>query len=226
MKRFSIGILIGLLAGLILATTTFAIAAPGTIKLIVNEKEIQCDVPPRLINGRVMVPARFVAEPLGAKVGWDDAKNAVIITGNSSLHLSNNTSTTRQNLLTESTQIITANIGETVELNDLRIKIKQVKYSTAEGGSKAFRVYFTVINNSTEALQRAAQFKFSLKEKRYEQEVNSLGFTHCVNKTGWIYPGESVSGYYEYIYPRNITITSVQYAIPGKRTPLAEWIIK
>ena len=35
--------------------------------------------PPQIINGRVMVPARFVAEPLGAKVEWDERSRTVII---------------------------------------------------------------------------------------------------------------------------------------------------
>ncbi|MHB8308452.1 MAG: stalk domain-containing protein, partial [Candidatus Desulforudaceae bacterium] len=53
MKKF----LAGLIVGLILAATTLAYAAPATIKLIVNGQEIQPDVPPQMINGRVMVPA-------------------------------------------------------------------------------------------------------------------------------------------------------------------------
>jgi hypothetical protein len=54
--------------------------ASSTIKLIVDGKEIKSDVPPQVINGRTMVPARFLAESLGAKVEWDSAKNAVIVT--------------------------------------------------------------------------------------------------------------------------------------------------
>ncbi len=77
MKKFFIGLIIGL----ILATTTFAFAESPIIKLIVNGKEIQCDVPPQIVDGRTMVPARFLAEALGAKVEWDAANNAVIVTG-------------------------------------------------------------------------------------------------------------------------------------------------
>ena len=72
-------LLIGLVTGLIMATATFALAA-NPIKLVVNGQEIQCDVPPQNINGRVLVPARFVAESLGASVTWDAANNAVVIT--------------------------------------------------------------------------------------------------------------------------------------------------
>jgi len=75
MKKY----LAGLITGLILATTSFAFAA-NPIKLIVGGKEIQSDVPPQVINGRTMVPARFLAESLGAKVEWDAANNAVVVT--------------------------------------------------------------------------------------------------------------------------------------------------
>ncbi len=79
MKRFSTGLIVGLVTGLLMATATFAMA-DNPIKLIINGQEIQCDVPPQNINGRVLVPARFVAESLGASVTWDSTNNAVVIT--------------------------------------------------------------------------------------------------------------------------------------------------
>ncbi len=79
MKKFYLGIVTGLVAGLLLATATFALAA-DQIKLIVNGKEIQCDVPPQNIDGRMLVPARFLAEALGAAVEWDATNNAVVVT--------------------------------------------------------------------------------------------------------------------------------------------------
>ena len=45
--------------------------AASPIKLIVNGQEIKPDVPPQIINGRTMVPVRWVAEALGANVQWD-----------------------------------------------------------------------------------------------------------------------------------------------------------
>lgn len=80
MKRFPLGVIVGLLIGVFLATATIAVAAPNAIKLIVNGQDVCPDVPPQMIDGRVMVPARFVAEPLGAQVEWDAVANAVIIT--------------------------------------------------------------------------------------------------------------------------------------------------
>ncbi|NPV92511.1 MAG: copper amine oxidase N-terminal domain-containing protein [Firmicutes bacterium] len=54
--------------------------AEEPIRLIVNGVEIQSDVPPQVINGRTMIPARALAEALGAKVEWDAAQRAVIVT--------------------------------------------------------------------------------------------------------------------------------------------------
>lgn len=44
-----------------------------------NNAEIQIDAPPRIISGTTMVPLRFIAESLGAKVSYDRANNIVDI---------------------------------------------------------------------------------------------------------------------------------------------------
>lgn len=79
MKRFLFGLGQGLLVGLLLSLSILSLSAfaDQPIKLIVNGKEIQCDVPPQIINGRTMIPARFLAEALGAKVDWDADNNVV-----------------------------------------------------------------------------------------------------------------------------------------------------
>jgi len=73
-----------LISGAIIGSfLTSAVAfADLPIKLIVNGKEIQSDVPPQIIDGRVLVPARPLAEALGANVSWDSARNSVIVTTN------------------------------------------------------------------------------------------------------------------------------------------------
>jgi len=109
MKKF----LAGLIIGLVLATSTLAFAAPKTIKLIVNGKEIKFDVPPQIINGRTMVPARPLAEALGAKVDWDDKNWTVVVTSNNQV-----------------SQPQTYKKGETVQLDDnLQVIIHDVFYS-------------------------------------------------------------------------------------------------
>lgn len=44
-----------------------------------NDTEITLDVAPVILNGRTLVPVRFVAESLNAKVDWDDKNSSVII---------------------------------------------------------------------------------------------------------------------------------------------------
>ena len=62
-----------LFSGLVLGSMlTSAIAFAGSpIKLIVNGNQLHTDVPPQIINGRTMIPARPLAEALDANVDWD-----------------------------------------------------------------------------------------------------------------------------------------------------------
>ena len=52
---------------------------PAYIHLFVNGVELQPDVPPKIIDGRTMVPIRAVAEALGIEVAWDGDYRAVIV---------------------------------------------------------------------------------------------------------------------------------------------------
>ncbi|MNN85085.1 hypothetical protein D3C81_2023280 [compost metagenome] len=45
-----------------------------------NGVSIELEAAPRLINGYIMVPARFVGEAFGAKVDWESRTASVIIT--------------------------------------------------------------------------------------------------------------------------------------------------
>lgn len=58
----------------------------NVIKLIVgskfayvDQKQVMLDVPSSIIDGRAMVPVRFIAEELGFKVAWNGEKRAVFI---------------------------------------------------------------------------------------------------------------------------------------------------
>lgn len=75
-KYLIIGIIIGSL------TSVSLVAATPTVKLIVNGEDItyKSDVPPQIINGRTLVPARALAESLGATVEWDGVNRVVSIT--------------------------------------------------------------------------------------------------------------------------------------------------
>ncbi len=45
----------------------------------VNGQVVPLDVPPQIIQGRTMVPLRFLAENLGASVHWDEAQRIVFL---------------------------------------------------------------------------------------------------------------------------------------------------
>ena len=75
MKKF----IAGLIVGLLLATAGISLANPDAIRIFVNGQEVVPDVQPVIIDGRVMVPARFIAEPLGAAVEWDEKTKTVNI---------------------------------------------------------------------------------------------------------------------------------------------------
>lgn len=49
------------------------------IKIIMNEEELNFDVPPRIINGRTLVPLRSVFEKIGAEVLWNEKLRTVNI---------------------------------------------------------------------------------------------------------------------------------------------------
>ncbi|MBC7324447.1 MAG: copper amine oxidase N-terminal domain-containing protein [Moorella sp. (in: Bacteria)] len=76
MRKKWLGIASAFALAVILAVSA---KADDPIRLYVNGREIQPDVPPQLIGGRTMVPVRWVAEALGADVQWDEAKRAVVV---------------------------------------------------------------------------------------------------------------------------------------------------
>lgn len=61
----------------LIATFTAMAFAANPIKLILNGREMHLDVPPQIINGRTMVPVRWIAEMLGATVYWNEKEKVV-----------------------------------------------------------------------------------------------------------------------------------------------------
>lgn len=79
-RKFATGLAAGFLAG-ILAGTAISGWAGEQIRLVVNGTEVKANPPPVMMQGRVFVPVRFVAEALGVYVEWDPGRNTVIIEG-------------------------------------------------------------------------------------------------------------------------------------------------
>jgi N-acetylmuramoyl-L-alanine amidase len=57
-----------------------AVPSSTGITVLVNGKQLSMKVPANMISGSVVVPARALAEALGAKVTWNDKTKTVIIT--------------------------------------------------------------------------------------------------------------------------------------------------
>ena len=51
----------------------------GEKTAIVNQKPIFLDFPPQIIQGRTLVPIRFIADGFGAKVEWKAATKEILI---------------------------------------------------------------------------------------------------------------------------------------------------
>ena len=76
-------------AGIFWDDTTWTVTAEkGDKKIIlhvgspyarVNKDDVPLDVPAKIVDGRTLVPVRFVAETLGAFVDWDESTNTVKI---------------------------------------------------------------------------------------------------------------------------------------------------
>jgi hypothetical protein len=59
---------------------TLIVLVIGNRKATVNGREVELDAPPSIINGRTMVPLRFVAEELGCTLQWDGDLQRITIT--------------------------------------------------------------------------------------------------------------------------------------------------
>ncbi|MEW6230659.1 MAG: copper amine oxidase N-terminal domain-containing protein, partial [Bacillota bacterium] len=53
-------------------------AANDEVVLMVNGEVAELDVPAQIIDGRTMVPVRFVSETLGAEVDWHSETSTVV----------------------------------------------------------------------------------------------------------------------------------------------------
>lgn len=132
-------LLIGLLLGSLIPISSIFASTP--IKLIINNQEISCDSPPQLINGRVMVPARNVAENLGGVVSWDATNNAVVI--NSTNTQPSSTQSSNQN------QINNTNTSSFPEAQNIKGNIKKVYVNPTIEFNSSTKSY-DVISSQTE----------------------------------------------------------------------------
>ncbi|WP_430788374.1 hypothetical protein VBD025_00810 [Virgibacillus flavescens] len=118
-------------------------------------------------------------------------------------------------------QIPTLKAGELFSDNQIDVRIKEVKYLDG-----AFRVYLYVRNKGEDPFENPGQLQFKLKDSKYENEVNRLGFGHHFNRKGYIYQGEESDGFYEWQFERDIEIEEITFATTKSgvmTTKVAKW---
>lgn len=76
MKR----VLTGIMALILTLTAVMVSANEQSIKVFVDNVEVEFDVEPQIINGRTMVPLRAIFEALKATVEWDEATRTITST--------------------------------------------------------------------------------------------------------------------------------------------------
>lgn len=79
MKKNKRSFIITIVLVLILSIGTVS-ATVNPVNIFIDGNQIQSDIEPIIVDGRTMVPLRFIAESLGATVKWDENTSSVIIT--------------------------------------------------------------------------------------------------------------------------------------------------
>ena len=59
--------------------TQVIVLGVGESTATVDGQEVELDVPALIVNGRVLVPLRFVSEALGARVDYYPASSMVVV---------------------------------------------------------------------------------------------------------------------------------------------------
>lgn len=68
-----------LLIALMLLVPIQAFAADNPVQLYLNDKKLEPEVPPQIVNNITLVPVRIISQELGAEVGWDEKERKVSI---------------------------------------------------------------------------------------------------------------------------------------------------
>jgi hypothetical protein len=222
MKKFISGILVGLLISV--SATAFG---AGGIRLVIDGVDITdtMDVKPQIIDGRTMVPAAYVAENLGATVGWVEETQTVTITSKqvASSNVAEAVPERVPEIVTERVPETdaqkpdptpinagTLTLGDTFVFDDLEITFgKNIKWVTLENqfsdldGSTVIQIPMTVKNlkNETHGLN---MFYYTLYgSKGTELDDVSSYFDESVDFAGKLRTGASQNVYMFMLYDGN-----------------------
>ncbi|MCL2462390.1 MAG: copper amine oxidase N-terminal domain-containing protein [Defluviitaleaceae bacterium] len=66
-----------ILSGIVFSRPAATVHAETNVSVVLDGAALSFDVPPQIINDRVMVPFRAIAEAMGAKVSWDQGMQMI-----------------------------------------------------------------------------------------------------------------------------------------------------
>lgn len=179
----------------------------GSSNAKVNGNTVKLSVPAQTKNGKTLVPLRFISESLGANVQWDQKNQKVTIAGDSNNEEIQNPKLSK----IEKKEISILRLGETFSDEQVEVTIKEVEF--VHGVNKGFKVYLSVTNKSTKPLEQPGGLRFKLNNSQYEEELNKSGYVHGFKSNGYIYPGETRNGYYQWLFDKDIKIKEIDFYI-------------
>ncbi|MDD3365165.1 MAG: copper amine oxidase N-terminal domain-containing protein [Syntrophomonas sp.] len=69
--------------------TTTIVLQIDNLNATVNGNTVSLDVPAQIVNSRIMVPTRFIAESLGSEITWDADEETVVINSSLTINIDN-----------------------------------------------------------------------------------------------------------------------------------------
>jgi len=136
----------------------------GSKTAFVNGKPVVFDISPQIINGRMLVPLRFVTESLGSQVTWDAKTKTISIDTGEKQPLENIMDNKESNKLNENQSIVGLTYQQALEkalATNLKLKetianVEQSKENRDEAGDKLVYSPIGTGNGDSDAAARGA----------------------------------------------------------------------
>jgi len=147
-----------------------------------NETIISLDSAPVIIEGRTLVPVRFIAESMNKKVGWDAENRTVIIIDTEKIYQE------LENSIQKYLQLLNEEPDDEIFSNKMTLKGK-INYTSKENkaDNSSLELSGTInINNASEAVSTDANIKITGKGSLYdslkENKFTTLSFHSIFNE--------------------------------------------
>lgn len=180
---------------LLLSFSTMAFCwANRDIFIFVDGYEVRPDVSAQIINGRTMVPIRFVAEALEAEVNWDDPSSTITIKSNLSheKYQYNQWTNLQLDTLIELNELANANkdVDSYDYIRNLRNQIKAydnlIELSVYVRPPKDKNTYFNKIMQATQIEKASLELMLRATEE-YQLRKNQEGAFILLDESSKLY---------------------------------------